>query len=194
MLMKVATPGPGATTRLLNADYDPADDTSVSPPLHQSVNFSARDAAHLHEIAVPLGDRYYTRRGNPTSSRLARVICELEGAQSGLITASGMGAISTAVLSLVRAGDHVIGQRNHYVGITEILDKILPSFGVETTRVDQRSVEEFASAIKPNTKLIILETPVNPLMHITDLRAVASLARRRGITTLCDSTFATPIT
>jgi len=191
--MKVATPGLGATTRLLNADYDPADDTSVSPPLHQSVNFSARDAAHLHEIAVPLGDRYYTRRGNPTSSRLARVICELEGAQSGLITASGMGAISTAVLSLVRAGDHVIGQRNHYVGITEILDKILPSFGVETTRVDQRSVEEFASAIKPNTKLIILETPVNPLMHITDLRAVASLARRRGITTLCDSTFATPI-
>ena len=184
---------PGPTTRVLNADHDPADGNSVSPPLHQSVNFSARDMAHLNEIAVPQGDRYYTRRGNPTSSRLARAICELEGAESGLITASGMGAISTAILSLVGAGNHVIGQRNHYVGITELLEKILPSFAIETTRVDQRSVQAFANAIRPNTKLIILETPVNPLMHITDLPAVASLARSRGITTLCDSTFATPL-
>lgn len=191
--MTFADPGPGLSTRLLNADKEFAGDTSVSPPIHQSVNFFARDINHLHEIASPMGDRYYTRRGNPTSSRLAAVIADLEGAESGLITASGMGALSTAVLALVKAGDHVIGQINHYIGITNILQTLLPSFGVETTRVDQRSVDAFAAAIRPNTKLIILETPVNPLLHVTDLRAVCALAKSRGIATICDSTFATPV-
>src|SRR5690349_15309010 len=93
------------TTRLLHADSDLADDTSVSPPLHQSVNFWARDHAHREEIAEPLGDRYYSRRGNPTSSRLVKVIAELEGAETGIMTSSGMGALSTAMLSLLKAGD-----------------------------------------------------------------------------------------
>lgn len=97
------------------------------------------------------------------------------------------------MLALVRAGDHVVGQQSHYIGITQLLDTLLPSYGIETTRVDQRSVEAFEAALRPNTKLIVLETPVNPLMRITDLAAVCKLARARGITTLCDSTFATPV-
>lgn len=185
------------TTRLLMADEalaeDPADDLSVSPPLHQSVNFRARSIEHLHAMASPLGDRYYTRRGNPTASRLVRVLADLEGAQGGVFTASGMGAMATAVLALVKAGDHVIGQRNHYIGITQLLDRVLPAFGVATTRVDQRDPAAFAAALRPDTRLILLETPVNPMMHLTDLAAVAGMARARGIVTLCDGTFATPI-
>lgn len=181
------------TTRLLTADQPLGDDTSVSPPLHQSVNFRARDVRHLQEISAPMGDRYYARRGNPTSSRLAKVIADLEGAETGLITASGMGAMATAVLSLVQAGDHVIGQSSHYIGSNQLLDVFLPRFGVETVRVDQTSPEDFAKAIRPNTKLIILESPVNPMMHVTDLRLVAALAKRHGIVTLCDNTFATPV-
>ncbi|MES2255467.1 MAG: aminotransferase class I/II-fold pyridoxal phosphate-dependent enzyme [Pseudomonadota bacterium] len=181
------------TTQLLNADRDLAEDHSVSPPLYQSVNFSVLSEEHLDEISEPLGSHYYTRRGNPTSARLAKVISDMEGGETGMIFASGMGAIATTLMTFLKAGDHVVGQRNHYIGITEMIDKILPEYGVEATRVDQRSVSAFEAAIKPNTKMILLESPSNPLMHITDLKAVCDLARARGIITLCDNTFATPI-
>ena len=181
------------TTQLLNADRHLGTDTNVAPLIHQSVNYQARDGAHLSEMAAVMGDRYYARRGNPTSSQLAKVIADVEGAEDGLITASGMGALTVAMLAMLRAGDHVIGQVNHYIGISENLDHLLPSLGVETTRVDQRKSEEFLQAIRPNTKLIVLETPVNPLMHVTDLKAVCAIAKAHGIPTLCDSTFATPV-
>ncbi len=181
------------TTRLLHADDGMADPYSISPPLHQTVNYSARDADHLAEIAMPMGDSYYNRRGNPTSSRLARVIADLEGAETGLVFASGMGAIATTIMALVKAGDHIVGQRSHYIGITEMLTEVMPGYGVEATRVDQRDPEAFAAAIRPNTRLIVLESPVNPMMHITDLKAVCDIARSSGILTACDSTFATPI-
>ncbi|WP_394840673.1 PLP-dependent aspartate aminotransferase family protein [Pendulispora brunnea] len=181
------------TTRLLNADDDGLDGLSVSPSLHQSVNYAARDDAHLREMAAPLGNEYYTRRGNPTTARLVNVIADLEGGEAGMMFASGMGAITTTLMTFLRAGDHVVGQRSHYMGTTELLDEILPSYGVETSRVDQTSVSAFEQAIRPNTKLIVLETPVNPMMHITDLRAVCELAKARGILTFCDNTFATPI-
>lgn len=181
------------TTRLLHADDGMADPYAISPPLHQTVNYSARDADHLAEIAMPMGDSYYNRRGNPTSSRLARVIADLEGAETGLVFASGMGAIATTIMALVKAGDHIVGQRNHYIGITEMLTEVMPGYGVEATRVDQRDPDAFAAAIRPNTRLILLESPVNPMMHITDLKAVCDIARSRGILTACDSTFATPI-
>ncbi len=181
------------TTRLLNADNDLAEDLSVSPPLHQSVNYAVLSEEHLDEISGPLGSHYYTRRGNPTGARLAKVIADLEGAETGMVFASGMGAIATTLMAFLKSGDHVVGQKNHYIGITEMIDRILPDYGVEQTRVDQRSVDAFAAAIRPNTKLIVLESPSNPLMHVTDLRAVCDIARARGIVTLCDNTFATPV-
>ncbi len=191
--MNEAHPEWSLGTLLLNADRTMEDGTSVSPPLYQSTPFRIRDTGHLGEISVPMGDKYYTRRGNPTSSRLAKVIADLEGAETGMITSSGMGAMATAVLSLVKAGDHVIGQKAHYIGSNQILDTFLPRFGIETTRVDQRSPEAFAEAIRPNTKLILLETPVNPMMYVTDLRSVCNLAKQHGAITICDNTFATPV-
>ncbi|MBN9545270.1 MAG: aminotransferase class I/II-fold pyridoxal phosphate-dependent enzyme [Alphaproteobacteria bacterium] len=181
------------TTRLLNADNDLAEDLSVSPPLHQSVNYAVLSEEHLDEISGPLGSHYYTRRGNPTGARLAKVVADLEGAETGMVFASGMGAIATTLMAFLKSGDHVVGQKNHYIGITEMIDRILPDYGVEQSRVDQRSVDAFAAAIRPNTKLIVLESPSNPLMHVTDLKAVCDIARARGIVTLCDNTLATPI-
>jgi methionine-gamma-lyase len=104
-----------------------------------------------------------------------------------------MGAVSAAVLSIVDHGSHIVAQTNHYGGTLNLLNNFVPKFGVEVTKVDQRDSSAFEKAIQPNTKLIIVETPSNPVMGLTDLRAVASIAKSRKITTLIDNTFATPI-
>ena len=184
----------GLTTKLLYSDIDLSDDWSVSPPIHQSVNAVAADAEEFADISsVPLGDKFYARHGNPTTSRLAKVISSLEGGESGIIFSSGMGAITTTLLSFLKAGDHVVAQTNHYMGTTEMVTHVLPKYGIETTKVDQRDALAFERAVKPNTRLILTETPVNPSMHITDLNFVSELAKSKGIITFCDNTFATPI-
>jgi cystathionine beta-lyase/cystathionine gamma-synthase len=121
------------------------------------------------------------------------VMAALEGAEAALMTASGMGAISTTVLTLVGQGDHVVAQQNHYAGTTSLLRDLLPRFGVEVTFVDQTEVAEFEKAIRPNTKLIVVESPSNPLMRLTDMRAIAEIAKSRSILTFAENTFGTPI-
>jgi len=184
----------GATTKLLYSDVEFSDDHGVSPPIHQSVNSVAESAEEFAEISsVPLGDKFYARHGNLTTSRLAKVIASMEGGESGIVFSSGMGAITTTLLSFLKAGDHVVAQSNHYMGTTEMVTHVLPKLGIESTKVDQRDANAFEKAIKPNTRLILIETPVNPSMHITDLNFVSQLAKPRGILTFCDNTFATPI-
>lgn len=181
-------------TRALHADRPSSDDLGVSPPLYQSVNYRARDADHFAaQSSASLRDDFYARSGNPTSARLVKVIADLEGGETGMVFASGMAAAATAIMAHVKSGDHIVAQRNHYIGTTELITNLLPRFGVEYTLVDQRSVEAFAQAMRPNTRLVTLETPVNPLMHITDLKAVCELAHAHGAITFCDNTFATPI-
>jgi cystathionine beta-lyase/methionine-gamma-lyase len=104
-----------------------------------------------------------------------------------------MGAMSTAILSLVRQGDHVVAQRTHYMGTTQLLDEVLPKFGVEVTPVDQADAQAISAAVRPNTRLIVVETPANPLLTLTDLAFVAELGRRHNALTLCDNTIGTPI-
>jgi methionine-gamma-lyase len=96
-------------------------------------------------------------------------------------------------MSLVASGDHVVAQRNLYPGSTTLLNDLLPRWGIECAFVDQTDMQAVASALRPNTKLIYAETPTNPLMRLTDLSAVSALARERGVTTIVDNTFATPI-
>jgi methionine-gamma-lyase len=104
-----------------------------------------------------------------------------------------MGAISTTLLALLKAGDHVVAQTAHYMGTAKLLAELLPGFGVEVTLVDQRAPENFTRALKTNTRLIVTETPSNPTLALTDLAAVAELAKARNILTLADNTFASPI-
>jgi cystathionine beta-lyase/cystathionine gamma-synthase len=104
-----------------------------------------------------------------------------------------MGAIFAAIAGNLQNGDHIIAQRTHYAGATTLFQEFLPRWGIEVTSVDQTMTSQFADAIRPQTKLIYVETPVNPLMQITDLRSLVELARTHGIMTICDNTFATPI-
>jgi cystathionine beta-lyase/cystathionine gamma-synthase len=181
-------------TRLIHADRGLNPTAAVAPPIYQTATFRAESADDFGERASrPRHPEFYTRFGNPNRAQVERVLAELEGAESALVTASGMAAISTAVLTFVRQGDHVVAQSNHYGGTLTLLRDFLPKFGVEVTQVDQTDVAAFQSAIRPNTRLVIVESPSNPVMKITDLRAVAGLARQRGAMTIADNTFATPL-
>ncbi|MBX3604734.1 MAG: aminotransferase class I/II-fold pyridoxal phosphate-dependent enzyme [Piscinibacter sp.] len=181
-------------TRLLHDDAAPDDDAAVVPPIHYSATFRARDAAEFAEMAnQPRHARYYTRYGNPVHERVAAVLAGLEGTETALLTASGMGAISTTVLAFVQAGDHVVAQTRHYMSTAKLFDEVLPRFGVQVSIVEQADTDAIAAALRPNTRLIMLETPANPTLVLTDLSAVAALARARGILTVADNTFASPL-
>jgi len=181
-------------TLVIHADRSAEDDTDIAPALHPASTFRARSAGEFATLAnAARPERYYTRYGNPTHARCERLLARLEGCEAALLFASGMGAISTAVLAQVAAGDHVVAQASHYMGTTRLLTDLLPRFGVGVTLVDQADAAAFARAIVPETRLIVVETPSNPVLLLTDLAAVARLARDRGITTLADNTFASPV-
>src|SRR5690606_6045553 len=125
--------------------------------------------------------------------RVARILARLEGTETALVTGSGMGAISTTLLALLKAGDHVIAQSRHYMSTTKLLDELLPRYGVEVSFVEQADAAAFAAALRPTTRLIMLETPANPTLVLTDLAAVAVIAKAHGILTVADNTFASPL-
>lgn len=183
-----------ADTRVLHDDAALADEASVVAPIHYSATFRARDAAEFADMANRARHpAFYTRYGNPLHERVAAILAGLEGTETALLTGSGMGAISTTVLALVSAGDHVVAQTRHYMSTAKLFDEVLPRFGASATLVEQSDVDAIRAAIRPNTRLIMLETPANPTLVLTDLAAVAALARERGITTVCDNTFASPL-
>src|SRR5215470_5241981 len=168
--------------------------SAISPPIWQTTTFGAETAEDFAEIAVATKPaEFYTRNGNPNHAMVEATLAALEGGSVAQVFSSGMGAIFAAMGSLLETGDHVVAQRNHYAGATTLMKEFLPRWGIEITYVDQTNNDEIAGAVRENTKLIYVETPVNPLMQITDLRFIAELARGRGITTICDNTFATPV-
>ncbi|HPA90975.1 MAG TPA: aminotransferase class I/II-fold pyridoxal phosphate-dependent enzyme [Quisquiliibacterium sp.] len=181
-------------TLLQHGDALPGDDSSIAPPIHPSATFRAADAADFADMAGRVRHpRYYTRYGNPTLERVAQLVAGLEGGEAALLASSGMGAISATLIGLLRAGDHVVAQRNHYMGTTRLLGELLPRYGVGAAFVDQTSVEAFETAIRPETRLLMVETPANPTLALTDLEGVARLAQARGVLTVADNTFASPI-
>lgn len=184
----------GISTTVVHADRDVHPTRSVARPIYQTAAFGAEDAESFAHAAVePRGSDFYTRFGNPNHAQVAAVIAELENTEAAMVMASGMAALTTTVLALVSAGDHVIGQRSTYGGTASLLLNLLPRLGVATTQVDQADVRSFEAAFTPQTRLVLLESPSNPSLQITDLRAVADLARAHGALTAADNTFATPL-
>jgi cystathionine gamma-synthase len=163
----------------------------VSTPIYQTSTFEVTDMEE--QVRATSTDRFYTRYGNPTHTVAEKAIAELEGADAALLFASGMSAITTAILSLVKSGDHIVAQRDIYGGATKFLTQWLPKFGVEVTLVDTTDYQQHEAALRPNTRLLHLESPTNPTLRVVDLKRVAALAQKHGIVTLVDSTFATPI-
>jgi cystathionine beta-lyase/cystathionine gamma-synthase len=181
-------------TLVIHGDDGIEETHDVAPPLHLTSTFTADSAAAFAAMATePRHDAYYTRYGNPTVARAEQLIARLEGAEAALLASTGMGAISTTVLGLVGQGDHIVAQQNHYMGTSKLLSELLPRLGVDATLVDQTDVDAFEAAITPRTRLIVVESPANPTMQLTDLAAITAIARARGILTLADNTFASPI-
>ncbi len=185
---------PGSSTVAVHADRDVHPSSDVARPIHQTAAFAAEDSESFARVATePRGHDFYTRYGNPNHAQVAAVVAALEGTEAAMVTASGMAALTTSVLGLVSAGDHVIGQRSTYGGTASVLMNLLPRLGVSVTQVDQTDTEAFARALTPQTRLVLLETPSNPLLQITDLTAVVELARAHDVLTMADNTFATPL-
>lgn len=181
-------------TTLIHGDDNLHWDAAVTPSIAQGANWELPSYEKLAEVATePLYPYMYNRKGNPNHEQVASIISQLEGGERTLMTASGMSAVSTLVLALVNSGDHVVLQKSIYAGVSNLAHNVLPRMGVECTFVDQGSTEQFASAMRDNTRLVLLETPSNPLLEITDLSAVAQIAHEAGALVATDNTFATPL-
>jgi cystathionine beta-lyase/cystathionine gamma-synthase len=163
----------------------------LATPIYQTSTFEVTDSQE--QLRVTHTDRFYTRYGNPTHTVAENAIAELEGTDAALLFSSGMAAITTSILSLVKAGDHIVAQRDIYGGVTKFLSQWLPKLGVETTFVDTNNIEQHERAIRPSTKLLHIESPTNPTVKVVDLEKIATLAKKHGLITTIDSTFSTPI-
>src|ERR1700693_2363183 len=163
----------------------------LTTPIYQTATFEVTDSDQ--QLRATCTDMFYTRYGNPTHTVAEKAIAELEGVDAALLFASGMGAITTSMLSLLKSGDHVVAQRDIYGGATKFFTQWLPKLGIETTLVDTTEYDQHARAIRPNTKLLYLESPTNPTVRIVDLHKAAALAKKHNLITMIDSTFATPI-
>src|SRR5215469_4795812 len=163
----------------------------VAPPIYQTSTFEVTD--NDEQIRVTTTDRYYTRWGNPTITLAEETLAALEGTEGARVFASGMGAITTTILALLKAGDHIVAQRDIYGGVTKFLSTWLPKLGIETTFVDTNNYEQHSRAIRPSTKMLYLESPTNPSLRVVDMKKMASLAKQHGLISMVDSTFGTPI-
>ncbi|GIU82638.1 MAG: aminotransferase class I/II-fold pyridoxal phosphate-dependent enzyme [Acidobacteria bacterium] len=166
---------------------------AVSVPIYKSAIFAFTSADEAAAVHSHLKDGYfYGRLGNPTQDALEKAIAELEDAEDAFAFASGMGAIATTVLSLVKSGDHIVAPNSMYSTTTLLFKELAEKFKVEATFIDASKPENYEEAIRENTKIFWIETPSNPLLKITDLSKVAEIASRNDIITIADNTFATP--
>ena len=163
----------------------------VAPPIYQTSTFEVAD--NDEQIRVTTTDRYYTRWGNPTITVAEQTVAALEGTEGARVFASGMGAITSAILALLKAGDHIVAQRDVYGGVMKFLSEWLPRLGIGTTFVDTTNYEQHARAIRPYTKMLYLESPTNPALCVVDMKKVTALAKQHGLISMIDSTFGTPI-
>jgi cystathionine beta-lyase/cystathionine gamma-synthase len=176
--------------------YDPVDTRhhgSINIPVYQTSLFAFE---HYDDFERAMSDtstnHVYSRGNNPTVQFLEHKLMELEEGESAKCFASGMAAISAAIMSVIRSGDHIICTHQVYGPTREFLGDYLQRFDIETTFVDGAIMEEWQSAIRPNTKLFYLESPTSGLFELQDLQALAKLANSNGVVTICDGSWATP--
>ena len=158
---------------------------AIMPPIFQTSTYVQP------EVAKPLGGYDYARVANPTREALERNVAALEGGRHGIAFASGLAAIE-AVVKRLEAGDHIVSEENTYGGTTRMFTKVLEKLGLAFTFVDSRDPDSVARAMRPETKLVHIETPTNPMMRLCDLRAVGEIVADSGAILLVDNTFASP--
>ena len=163
----------------------------MTTPIYQTSTFEVTD--NEEQLRATHTDHFYTRYGNPTNTVAEKTIAGLEGTEAALTFSSGMGAVTTTLMAVLKSGDHVVAQRDIYGGVNKFLSQWLPKMGIETTFVDTTQYEQHARAIRPNTKLLYIESPTNPTLRIVDFKKIVALAKQHKLLTMIDSTFGTPI-
>jgi methionine-gamma-lyase len=193
--MKTQPTSSGMRTRAVHAGEIPDPHTGASAPnLVMSTTFLADpDVAFSAEGLGTDSPWIYTRWGNPTVDQLERKLADLEGAESCITFGSGMAAITALMIQYLGQGDHLLISDVTYAGAAELTLDLLPRMGIRITRVNMSDLDAVRAAVEPETRLIYIESPCNPIMRLTDVRAVAAIARQAGARLAVDSTFATPI-
>ncbi len=167
---------------------------AVMIPIYQTSTFAFKSAEDGAEIFSGKKSGFiYTRLGNPTTVALEDCVAQLEGGYKSLATSTGMAAVTTVYLSLLSAGDHMISTDAVYGPSRVVMEKDLSRFNIESTYVDTSNVENIKKAIRPNTKLLYVETPANPTLKLTDIKACAEICKENGMKLVVDNTFASPI-
>jgi len=175
-------------TALIHAgERHPRIEGAVAMPIFQSSTFEFDGGGDYHDV------RYIRLNNTPNHAVLHAKLAALESTEAALVTASGMAAISSTLLSLLSHGDHLLAHRTLYGGTHDLVTKDLPRMGIEHTFVDADDPASWAKAVRPTTRAFYVETMTNPLLEVVDLTAVAAFCRERGLTSIIDSTCASPV-
>ncbi len=184
----------GFDSRLIHEGHIDDQFGSATVPIYQTSTFRFKSAEHGAACFSGSSDGYiYTRLNNPTVDSLERLAASLENGYRGIACSSGMGAVNTIYGGLLKQGDHMISTDAVYGPSRVVMEKHYSKYGVESSYVDTSNAENILKEIRPQTRLIYIETPANPTMSITDLKAVAEIARQKGLITVADNTFCSPL-
>lgn len=184
----------GLKTRLVRGGLKRSEHGETSEALYLTSGF-AYDSAESAEARFKTEEPgyMYSRFGNPTVAMFEERMALIEGAPVARATATGMAAVTTALLCHLRQGDHVIASRAMFGGCRYVIEDVLPRYGITSTLVDGTHLEAWRQAVQPKTRVLFLETPANPTLEIIDLRAVAEIAHKAGARLIVDNVFATPV-
>jgi len=183
--------GPG--TRAVHGRRQPKSGP-LTTPIVQSSTFAFDSSAEMRRyLEGDEGLYLYTRYENPTLRQLEETLASLEGGEAALVLASGMAAMTTALLSLLKAGDEVVASASLYGGTTRLVRDVLPGLGVASRFVAPEDLPRIGALAGPKTRVVVLESPTNPILSIVDIQAVTAAAHDRGLTVVVDNTFATPL-
>ncbi len=180
-------------TNAIRTQAGQSDFREHSVPLYLTSSFTFEDAEQARALfADELPGNIYTRFSNPNNTELIEKLCQLEGTEDGIPTASGMAAMFASMAALLRAGDHVVASRSVFGSTHQIFTQLFPRWGIAHTYVDMGTPDTWEAAIQPNTKMIFVETPSNPALDIIDLEWLGKLAARHNLILNVDNCFATP--
>ena len=183
----------GFSTKLIHGDDFEDQFGSATVPIYQTSTFKFKNAQHGADCFSGASNGYiYTRIANPTIRALEKNIAGLENGYDGIATSSGMSAITTVYMALLGAGSHIISTASVYGPARGVLEQDFSRFNVEADFVNTANIKEIQAAIKSNTKVLYVETPANPTMELTDIKACAEIAKKHNLVLVVDNTFATP--
>ncbi|WP_040327578.1 trans-sulfuration enzyme family protein [Clostridium ihumii] len=180
-------------TKIIHCGHNADSSTgALASPIYQTATFAAKSVEHFEELCRDFG-YVYTRECNPNLTELELKLAMLENAESAIVSTSGMGAITSTILALVKSGDHIVSSDGIFSHTKLFMNELLGKFGVEVTFVDATNYINVKNALKNNTKLVYIESPLNPTLDLVDIKSISEVAHENKSLVIVDSTFGTPI-